>query len=445
MKKIYFTLLAIGLVLTNVIGQEKEPLLNISEEGIILSSPENKIQVGFKGRMYMDGVHFFDDVTDLSSDATISDVRLGTTVEWDKWYAVIGVSFGHLTSGVKDAYLRYSHKPNSAFTIGNFFEPFGIEAASSSKDLRFIQSSNTTQALGIGRSVGIGYTYFTDKLYVSTGLFAGSLDNYEKGDQGGATTTKLAYTPIVKDNLTWQVGASFTYRKAAPNGFSSDFNDDDYNREVLLRAGPDELFLNADIIGAQNETKFNIQTLVIAKSFFLQGEYIRGKVTRDEDYVSQLMKDGPLWYVDYAWPIAPVDYPDWYGEMRDVTTESYYIEAGFLLGGEYSYNSQTAYIYRPKSGTCEFLIRYENTNLNDIDGTYFNGAFGPADLDAALGGAGNKSIAGGKSETFSAAVNYYLTKNIMFRLNYSVMGVDNINYPMDDKIGILKARVQVNF
>ena len=444
-KKIYITLLTIGLVVTNVIGQENQLSIENNKGGILLTSSDKEYQVMFNGRIYMDGTHYMDDVTDLSSKVSISDVRLGTTVRWGEWDAKINVSFGNNHLKIKDAFLRYNNAENSTFTIGNFFEPFGIEAAASSKDLRFIGSSNTTQAFGIGRSIGLGYTYYTNKFYGSTGLFAGTVDNQNKGDQGYSTTSKLAYTPIVNDNLTLQVGASFSYRKPEANGFSNALNDDDYNREVILNAGPEDLFLNAEIKGAISDTRFNFQTLAISKSFLFQGEYIRSNVTRDEDYVSELMKDGPLYYVTYAWPTTPKDYSDWYGELRDITTQAYYVQAGFLLGDEYSYNSSTAYINRPKSGTYEFLVRYDNTDLNDIDGTYFNGAFGPADENAALGGAGNKSIAGGKSETISAAVNYYLSENIMFRLNYSLKDVDNIKCSHDKKIGILNARVQVTF
>jgi phosphate-selective porin OprO/OprP len=445
MKKIYLTLLAIGLVLTNAIGQEKESLLRVSDEGVMLSSPGSEIQFGFNGRIYMDAVHYADDVTDLSSDTSISDIRFGTTARWGKWLTKINVGFGNEEVCIKDAFLKYFQKENSVFTIGNFIEPFGLEATASSKELRFITASNTTQAFGIGRAIGVGYSYFTDKFYGSTGLFAGSVDNNHKGDQGFSTSTKLAYTPIVNDNLTWQLGASFSYRKPEANGFSDGLNDDDYNREVLLTAGPEDLFLNAEIVGAQSEVKFNFQTLLLAKSFLFQSEYTRSKVTRDEDYISDLMKDGPLYYVTYVWPTSPDDYPSWYGELTDITTQAYYMQAGFLLGDQYSYNSSTAYINRPKPGSYEFFIRYDNTNLNDIDGTYFNGAYGAEDFAAALTGVGNKSIAGGKAETYSAAVNYYVNNHIMFRLNYSIMDVDNVNFPMDEKVGILNARVQVNF
>lgn len=445
LKQLYLATLALGLVATNALGQEKQLTAETHNGGIVLTSSDKEYQVSLNGRIYMDGVHYFDDVTDLSSDASISDIRLGTTVKWGQWSAKINVSFGNDEVKIKDAFLRYNYAKNSIFTVGNFFEPFGIEGAASSKELRFIGASNTTDALGIGRSIGLGYTYYTNKFYGSTGLFAGTVDNNNKGDQGFSTTTKLAYTPIANDKITFQLGGSFTYRIPEANGFNESLNDDDYNREVRFVAGPEHKFLNADIKGARSDMRFNIQTLAITGPFMLQAEYTQAKVTRDDDYVSRLMADGPLYYVTYAWPTKPQDYPDWYGELRDIETKAYYVQTGFLLGDNYAYDSATAYIKRPKAGSYEFLLRYDNTNLNDIDGTYFNGAYGAADLAAALSGVGNMSIQGGKAETFSAAVNYYLNDNVMFRLNYSYMDVNNKVYPLDEKIGMVKARIQVNF
>lgn len=449
LRKIYIATLALGMVAASAVAQEKQLTAESKKGGIVLTSADKAYQVSLNGRIYMDGVHYFDDKTDLSSDASIKDIRLGTTVKWGQWSAKVNVSFGNNEVKIKDAFLRYNQSKNSVFTVGNFFEPFGIEASASSKNLRFIDGSNTTQAMGIGRSIGLGYTYYTDKFYGSTGLFAGSVDNHNKGDQGFSTTTKLVYTPIVNDKVLFQVGGSFTYRTPEANGFNESLNDDDYNREVMLAAGPEHKFLNADIQGARTDMRYNFQSMVLSGPMMLQAEYTKTKVTRDDDYVSRLMKDNPYWTHTagggYAWPTKPGDYPGWYGEMRDVETEAFYVTAGFLLGDNYSYNSSTAYINRPKAGTYEFLLRYDNTDLNDIDGTYFNGAYGPADLGAALGGAGNMSIQGGKAETISAAVNYYLNDNVMFRLNYSYMDVQNQVYPLDEKVGMIKARVQVNF
>ncbi|MCZ4693945.1 hypothetical protein DWB61_03445 [Ancylomarina euxinus] len=449
LRKIYIATLALGMVAASAVAQEKQLTAESKKGGIVLTSADKDYQVSLNGRIYMDGVHYFDDKTDLSSDASIKDIRLGTTVKWGQWSAKVNISFGNNEVKIKDAFLRYNQSKNSVFTVGNFFEPFGIEASASSKNLRFIGGSNTTQAMGIGRSIGLGYTYHTDKFYGSTGLFAGSVDNHNKGDQGFSTTTKLVYTPIVNDKVLFQLGGSFTYRIPEANGFNESFNDDDYNREVSLAAGPEHKFLNADIKGARTDMRYNFQSMVLSGPVMLQAEYTKTKVTRDDDYVSRLMKDNPYWTHTagggYAWPTKPGDYPGWYGEMRDIETEAFYVTAGFLLGDNYSYNSSTAYINRPKAGSYEFLLRYDNTDLNDIDGTYFNGSYGPADLSAALGGAGNMSIQGGKAETISAAVNYYLNDNVMFRLNYSYMDVQNQVYPLDEKVGMIKARVQVNF
>lgn len=445
MNKIYITLLAIGLLITNVNGQEKPAETENTKKDIVLTAPNSDFKITLFGRMYLDGVHYFDDVTDLSSKASIRDIRLGTKIQWEKWDAKINISFGKNKLNIKDAFLRYNHAENSSLKIGNFFEPFGIETAASSKETRFIGGSNTSQAFGFGRSLGIAYTYYNDKLYASTGLFVGKVDNNHYGDQGYSTTSKLVYAPISNDNLTVQFGASFSYRKPEANGFSEDFNDDDFNRVVDITAGPEEKFLNAEIEGAESDMRYNFQTLVLAKSFLFQAEYSHSEVKRDEDYISRLMKDGPAYSAGSTWPTSPEAYPSWYGDLREISTEGYYVQAGFLLGDSYSYNSSTSYINRPKAGSYEFLIRYDDTNLNDIDGMYLNGVWGPDNELSALGGAGNKSIAGGKAKTYSVAMNYYLNNNIMFRLNYSLMDVDNINHPLDENVGVLNARIQVQF
>ncbi|PID62523.1 MAG: hypothetical protein CR986_01175 [Ignavibacteriae bacterium] len=448
-RKLYITAIFSLIFFVGVNAQENNISVENSNGGIKLTSSDNEYQVSINGRIYMDGFHYLDDATDLSSHLSINDIRFGTNIRWGKWSAKVNIGFGNNKVNIKDAFLRFNHKKNSTFTVGNFFEPFGIEASETSKNLRFIGSSNTTQAMGIGRSIGLGYTFYTQKLYLSTGLFAGSVNNHNKGDQGFSTSSKAAYSPIQNESFTFQIGGSFTYRKPEANGFSKDFNDDDYNRVVTFAAGPEHKFLNATMKGARSDMRFNFQSVTLSGPFMLQAEYTQAKVTRDDDYALRLMKDNPYWTHTagggYAWPIKPSDYPDWYGELRDIETKAYYAQLGFLLGDEYKYNPSTSYIRRPKSGTFEFLVRYDHTDLNDIDGTYFNGAYGDPDLNAALGGYGNMSIQGGKATTYSLAINYYVSTNVMFRLNYDYMDVDNQKTPLDENIGIFKGRVQINF
>jgi phosphate-selective porin OprO/OprP len=297
--------------------------------------------------------------------------------------------------------------------------------------------------MGIGRSIGLGYTYYTDKFYGSTGLFAGSVDNHNKGDQGFSTTTKLVYTPIVNDKVLFQVGGSFTYRTPEANGFSESLNDDDYNREVMLSAGPEHKFLNAEIAHAGNELKLNMEILATYGRFMFQSEYYSNKVYRKSNYDLQFKHSRPdMW----GWSSTEKGFEDWYGVQRDIETDGYYVQAGFLLkGDDYSYNSASAYINRPKAGSLELVARFNKTNMNDIDGIFMQNKFWDADPSKAASGQTNFSVGGGESVDWALGLNYYVSNNVMFRLNYTSMDIDNVYYRQDDKVSFVKARVQVNF
>lgn len=425
LRKRYVVVLILAMLTISAAAQEKELTAESKAGAILLTSSDKGHQVSLDGRIYMDGVHYFDDKTNLSSGASINDIRFGTTMKWGDWTAKVNVSFGNNQVGIRDAFLKYNQSDNRFFIVGNYLEPFGIEASNSSKDLRFIDPAHTSQAMGIGHSIGFGYTYYTDKFFGSTGIFAGAVNNQNKGDQGFATTTKLAYTAIANDKLVFQLGSSFTFR--TPESDLSEYvDDDDYKREVALTAGPENRFLNANIKGAKTDLRYNFQSLLLCGAVMLQSEYTRTEVTRYDEYVSGLIEKNPYLNSDYS---------DWYNDIRDVETDAFYITAGFLLGDDYSYNSSKAYMNRPQANSYEFLMRYDNTNLND--NSFYDGD--------SLNKSDNLSVQGGRVKTISAAVNYYLNNNIMFRLNYSYMAIQNQNYPLDEKIGVFRARVQVSF
>jgi phosphate-selective porin OprO/OprP len=278
--------------------------------------------------------------------------------------------------------------------------------------------------------------------FISAGIFAGKMDNDKMGDGGFSVTAKAVYTPINEEGLLVHLGASASYRLPDANGFDAKFNDDDYNREVTYAAGPEHKFLNAHIGNAGTELKFNAEVIATYGPFLLQGEYYKNKVNRRDNYDLQFEHSRPdMW----GWASTAEGFESWYGVQRDIETKGYYAQVGFLLGDEYSYNSASAYLNRPKAGTIEFLARMNNTNLNDIDGIFMQDKFWNADPSKAAAGQTNYSVGGGESTDYSLAVNYYVSNNVMFRLNYTMMDIDNVYFRMDDSVSYLKARLQLNF
>ena len=440
-KKVTLLLLTLAFIGVNTFAQEN--ITTVTKNGKISWKSENsqyKWSVG--GRIYMDAVHYLDDVTDLSSGTSIHDTRLYATAKWDKWDAKINFDFSHNTVDAKDLFVSYNFNNHSYIRTGNFAEPFGIQGFISSKSNSFIGSSFSGSAFGIGRSVGISYTNYSEKYFLSGGIFGGKIGNDNLGDGGFSVTGKAVYTPIVEEGMTVHVGASASYRLPDANGFEN--NDDDYNRLVHYTAGPEHKFLNAKIAGAVEEIRLNAEFLGTYGRFMLQSEYYITDVARDKDYETALLNDGgsDLW----QWPSTEGDYPAWYGEMDNRSFSGYYVQAGWLIkGNDYSYNNSTAFINRPEAGSLEMLVRFNNTNLNDIDGSFFDGGYHHSDPESAAAGMGNFSIGGGESQDVSVAVNYYFTNNVMLRLNYTYMDIDNDFYRQDDNVSILQARLQINF
>ncbi|MBL4745416.1 MAG: hypothetical protein JKY08_03530 [Flavobacteriaceae bacterium] len=407
------------------------------------TSTEKEFSYSVGGRAYMDGVYYQDDATDLSSKVTISDVRIFAKASWGKWDSKINFSFADNKVHAKDIYVNYNFTSNSALKIGNFFEPFGIQGSISSKDTRFIGNSFSGEAFGIGRSVGVSYTTYDTNYYVSGGVFGGRIGNNKQGDSGYSATIKAVYSPIVSDDMNIHIGASASYRKPAANGFDSKYNDDEYNREVVFTAGPEHTFLNGTVNHAKNELKLNVQLLGTFNRFMIQSEYYNNKVYRNSSWDLEFEHSTPdMW----GWPSTPQALESWYGEKRDIEMSGYYVQAGYLIkGANYKYDSATAYVKRPGAGSIEILGRINTTNLNDIDGIFMQDKFWNGDPLKASSGQTNFSVGGGESTDYSVAVNYYINKNVLFRLNYTYMDIDNEYFRQDDSVSFVKARVQINF
>ncbi|UMB53676.1 hypothetical protein MKD41_15245 [Lutibacter sp. A64] len=444
LKNISLLVVSFAFMCTGVITAQETDGVVTGEKGIInFKTNDGDYKWSFGGRAYMDGDYYMEDATDLSSKTTLSDVRLYAKASWKKWDAKINFSFANNKVSAKDIYLRYAISDHSSIKVGNFFEPYGIQGSISSKDTKFIGNSFSGEAFGIGRTVGIAYTTFSDKYFISGGLFGSEIGNTEMGDGGYSVTGKALYSPIVEDDMNFHIGASASYRLPDANGFDETYNDDDYNREVVYAAGPEDKFLNAVVNHAGNELKFNAQLLGTYGRFMLQSEYYYNKVYRNSNYELQFENSTPdMW----GWPSSPQDLEDWYGEQRDIETDGFYVQAGYLLmGNNYSYNSSYAYLNRPKAGSLELLARFNQTNLNDIDGIFMQDKFWNADPLKAAAGQTNYSVGGGESIDYSIGLNYYMSDNVMFRLNYTYMDIDNLYYRQDDNISFVKARIQVNF
>lgn len=398
-----------------------------------------KLRVGT--RFAFDGAYYFDDKTDLSSGTRIGEARIRLNGTFYKNIeAKFDIDFAGGNVSYKDIYLRYHMKNSSFFTIGHFAEPFSALGATSAGDVRFIGRPVTVQAFSPGRHMGIAYRYYGKPFWFETGLFGDDVYAVKTGDDSYGITGRFVYRPVISDGLNLQVGASATYRTAGASGVHE--GDDDYFREIVYSSKMESSidgtkFLNASVENATDQIKYGFEFVGTYKQFSLMTEFIGAHVNRDMDYQKMFEEQQGG---EYSW--TDIDQmKDWMGDLRSLNFYGYYVQFGWLIkGGDYKYNYTDAIINKPGAGALELIARYNYTNLNDVDGQYFNGKF----YEDIATGQPNNSISGGVVNTYGLGLNYYWNANVRVLVSYNMMNLKSYDY-LDKNIGVAQARLQIGF
>ena len=256
---------------------------------------------------------------------------------------------------------------------------------------------------------------------------------------------------VTRDDWNFHIGGSFNFRRPDANGFTN--GSDDFNRTVnihscLESAIDDTRFIEASLNNVKNVIRYGGEVLANYKNVYVKGEYIGSIYNRERDWEynfqsslgSLCLQCSQLWnLIRNLWVLT-----------KQRNFHGWSVEAGVLaIGGDYKYSNVDALMRRPKGKSLEFVARYNRTNLNDIiDGSwYYNGGFYTSALHQAFG-IKNQSVAGGKVDTFTFGINYYITSNIITRLNYSYQKLDqqySSTFREDKNLHSVQARVSFEF
>lgn len=461
MKKIYY--LAIGLCVmafsTPAFSQEtaetneaQEELRSYMNEGLVKFKSDNeKFQFRVGGRITVDGAHYIDDYTDRSSGAKFSSARLRIISKLgEKLDVKLDLDFAS-KSVLKDAYLRWHTTNNSFLRIGNYAQPFSAENIQSTMDYPFVNKSATIEALGTGRAVGVSYRYYHKYFWVEGGVFSQKFSTDVKdGDMGYSVSARLLGR-IQGDNWGIHAGGSFLFSRPDANGFTN--GSDDYNRQVTLSAKAESAVDNHDMMTAtvnnvKNGWKAGGEIMAHYDKVYLKGEYIHARYNRERDWDYNFTES--LGTIMSTFFPTMESFKMLWGEDIPANFSGYTVEAGVMaIGKSYRYNNVDALMNRPKGKSLEIVARYNHTNLNDIeDGSifYYEGFY--SGMMFASFGVTNQSISAGKIDTFTLGVNYYITNNIIARLNYSYQKLDNKynkDYRLDKNLHSIQARIAFEF
>lgn len=463
MKKYILALVLGASVSTFSYAQEnqteaQQELQGYIDEGLVKFKSDNgKFQFRVGARVDLDGALYVDDYTDRGSGADISAARLRVISKLgDKLDFKMDLDFA--TKNIfKDVYLRWHTNKNGFLRVGNMAEAFSAENIQSTMDNPFINKSATVESFGTGRTHGIAYRYYHPNFWGEAGVYSQKLttDSKNKGDMGYAVSTRLLGR-VTNDDWNFHIGGSFNFRRPDANGFTN--GSDDYNRAVTIGSSlescvDDTKFIGATINNVKNVIRYGGEVMANYRNLYVKGEYIGAVYNRERDwdynYTASL---GSL--LSTMFPTLEA-YKSLMGEDEAAKFKGFSVEAGVIaIGGNYKYNRVDALMNRPKGKTLEFVARYNHTDLNDIvPGSWwvYNGYTGGGFYTSALHqsfGITNQSVSGGKVDSFTFGVNYYITDNIVTRFNYCYQHLDqqyNLAFREDKNLHSFQAKLLFQF
>ena len=330
---------------------------------------------------------------DLQGFYRLEDFRIGFKAKYQQYELKADIGLTNKKVAIKDFLFNY-HFKHSFLSLGNAYEPFGMDMLISTVDLRFHQSAVASQAFCEGRKLGLTYNVNLPKLYAATGLYA-DRDVNDLGKEGGrnnlTSTSRLVLRDQHEDRLL-HVGTAFSYR-SRPVNTTDPYLETREGEGVTSLFGPS--LLHAEIPGLQQEMKGVVELLFTGKRWLFQTEYFYNRIHFENEKTHGVYN--PL---------------------------GVYAQASFLaIGQGFAYDAANALAGRPASDRAlELTARFDYNQMN------------------------RKGIMGGEEKDFSIGANFYFNKYLSIKLNGSYVWTDSHCHPYFNKdMFLVQTRLQYAF
>ena len=367
------------------------PVDAVVQDGILVF--QNKAQnykFWFDIRVQGDAAVFFGydkNLTQIGNGMLMRRTRFAVKAQLDKnWYGELDTDWTSGTPEIKDAYIAYTGTKNLEIKAGNFKENFSIQRNTTSRYLQFMERPMVTY-LAPSRHMGINVKYSLPYLWASAGVFGPALEDSETmtalqdGNKdyglnfGLSYTGKVVYRPLHKmKDASLHIGAAVSYRNPKTSGGADGYNAIRYSTRNTTAVNRKK-FMDTDVISyLDHELAYTFELAGHYKGLRYEGAYIARKP-----------------YVDAAK----------YAEDANIKQAwGWYVQAGYLLfGGNQNYDAGGAKYTRTnngrKWGDIELCARVEYCDFNI-----------------------SKYIMGGSAYAYSLGLNFHVTKNVKFVVNY---------------------------
>lgn len=392
------------------------------KDGLRLTSPDSKFDLKIGGRIHFESQwnegdesleesrRFDGDANDQTKSKLIGPLEDGFELRRARLY-LSGTMYQHFefkwqydfakgTVGHKDVYGGLINLgdwiPN--FRFGHMYEPFGLDAMTSSNDSTFIERSAISNAFAPNRNPGFlfwkNFKFDSDGKAVERVTWAVGAFREDASDNSVATgdgaynfTARVAGTPYyaAEGKKLVHVGAAVTRRKPAGRGSES----------VTYAAKPEvDLFGNFVNSGAMKEAdvdwRCGTELAAVWNKWSLQGEYMRARTD---------MNSG-----------SALDHPEFSG---------WYLQGSWMLTGEARrYKTAEATFQNPKPwsnafdnggmGAWELALRWSTIDLSE-------------------GSEANGGVQGGELESVTLGLNWYLNANAKVMWDLSRIDLDDLD------------------
>lgn len=191
-----------------------------TDSGLRVQSSDGQYALEIGTLQQLDFAAHDDHKTDLSDGSTLRRSRLsiGGFFLKDFQYRVEYEFSG--TTSLTDAYVAYSALKPLTITVGQFKQPFGMEALSADKGTTFMErglpfSFITTRAPGA--MIGSSGAHWS----AHAGAFGEPVGNAASGDEGYGVVGRVTYAPYAADHRVLHLGVGITYRDPTQNNSSN--------------------------------------------------------------------------------------------------------------------------------------------------------------------------------------------------------------------------------
>lgn len=375
---------------------EKLPVVTKAEPAMALATSDGKYEMNLRGRIYADTAWISDSDNTMDVKATeFRTARLGIEGKAGKNVKYkLEADFAGNEVTLKDAYFQYQNKMG-AFKVGQFKTATSLDEQTSSRHISVLERASFTDAFGLARQIGVGYSANRSNYTFNAGVYVGSAGTIAEGE-----------------------GMTF----AARGTYGNEFEGGNY-------------LVGASVRVRDNGDAGNLRYRQRPHNHLSSHRFIETPKLSNKDTFYALeaaVSRGSLWGAsEWAWNTAKIDGGDNY------TFNGGYAEIGYFLTGEKRPLKLSKGAWdRPKvnsplgeggMGALALVARFDTIDLNDMD------------------------VMGGKQDTFIVGANWYLNRYSRIVINYSHSKVTDEFYKMrngadgENSINALGVRFQVDW